>query len=160
MAAAIGDVYSDIARFAHADAVGGVTRNAALRNSRLREHWHDVCQIERVHATVVLCARIGRHQAFNGKLACASLAPVCQLADRRQGSARKFAIERLVAPDSGAQYDGGVHALDLTNIVPMLAQPGVPERGIPSDPTNGISVCEAGDVAIDIAYGGRHRRCL
>jgi 3-isopropylmalate/(R)-2-methylmalate dehydratase large subunit len=36
----------------------------------------------------------------------------------------------------------------------MVATPGDPDRGIPSDPTNGALVSEIGDVAIDIAYGG------
>jgi 3-isopropylmalate/(R)-2-methylmalate dehydratase large subunit len=36
----------------------------------------------------------------------------------------------------------------------MVAHPGDPDRGIPSDPTNGATVEEIGDVAIDIAYGG------
>ncbi len=36
----------------------------------------------------------------------------------------------------------------------MVAHPGDPDRGIPSDPTNGAFVDELGEVAIDIAYGG------
>ena len=36
----------------------------------------------------------------------------------------------------------------------MVATPGDPERGIPSDPTNGALIEELGDVRIDIAYGG------
>ena len=36
----------------------------------------------------------------------------------------------------------------------MVAHPGDPDKGIPSDPTNGAYVDELGDVSIDIAYGG------
>jgi len=35
-----------------------------------------------------------------------------------------------------------------------VAHPGDPDRGIPSDPTNGAFVDEIGEVPIDIAYGG------
>ncbi len=59
-----------------------------------------------------------------------------------------------VSPDPGAEYAGGVHVIELDLIEPMLAHPGDPDRGIPSDPTNGVSVSDAGAVAIDIAYGG------
>ncbi|MHC5209426.1 MAG: aconitase family protein [Planctomycetota bacterium] len=61
---------------------------------------------------------------------------------------------RLVAPDADATYDGGVHAIDLSAMRPMVAHPGDPDRGIPSDPTNGALVGEIGDGAIDIAYAG------
>jgi 3-isopropylmalate/(R)-2-methylmalate dehydratase large subunit len=61
---------------------------------------------------------------------------------------------RAVAPDPGAVYAGGVHRVDLDSIRPMVATPGDPDRGIPSDPTNGAFVDEIGDVKIDIAYGG------
>jgi 3-isopropylmalate/(R)-2-methylmalate dehydratase large subunit len=61
---------------------------------------------------------------------------------------------RAVAPDADAVYDGGVHEIDLSAIRPMVAHPGDPDRGIPSDPTNGAYVDEIGEVAIDIAYGG------
>jgi 3-isopropylmalate/(R)-2-methylmalate dehydratase large subunit len=60
----------------------------------------------------------------------------------------------IVAPDEGAEYAGGVHTIDLTTIEPMVAHPGDPDRGIPSDPTNGALIREIGDVKIDIAYGG------
>jgi 3-isopropylmalate/(R)-2-methylmalate dehydratase large subunit len=36
----------------------------------------------------------------------------------------------------------------------MLATPGDPDRGIPSDPKNGALIPEVGRVPIDIAYGG------
>ena len=61
---------------------------------------------------------------------------------------------RAVSPDPDAHYDGGVHLIDLSSIEPMVAHPGDPDRGIPSDPTNGVLISELGDVAIDIAYGG------
>jgi 3-isopropylmalate/(R)-2-methylmalate dehydratase large subunit len=60
----------------------------------------------------------------------------------------------MVAPDEGAQYDGGVHVIDLSSIVPMVAHPGNPDEGIPSDPTNGANIADIGTVAVDIAYGG------
>ncbi len=61
---------------------------------------------------------------------------------------------RTVAPDPGAQYAGGVHTIDLARLEPMVAHPGDPDHGIPSDPTNGALVSEIGDVKIDIAYAG------
>lgn len=60
----------------------------------------------------------------------------------------------MVAPDEGAEYAGGVHTIDLSELNPMVAHPGDPDRGIPSDPTNGALVSEIGAPAIDIAYGG------
>ncbi len=59
-----------------------------------------------------------------------------------------------VMPDSGARYDGGFHTIDLSTMRPMVAHPGDPDRGIPSDPTNGAYVDEIGEVPIEIAYGG------
>ena len=59
-----------------------------------------------------------------------------------------------VTPDSDAHYHGGVHVIDLSAIEPMVAHPGNPDQGIPSDPTNGALIVEIGDVTIDIAYGG------
>jgi 3-isopropylmalate/(R)-2-methylmalate dehydratase large subunit len=59
-----------------------------------------------------------------------------------------------VAPDPAAEYAGGVHTLDLSALRPMVAHPGDPDHGIPSDPTNGAYVDELGEVPIDIAYGG------
>jgi 3-isopropylmalate/(R)-2-methylmalate dehydratase large subunit len=61
---------------------------------------------------------------------------------------------RAVAPDPGAEYAGGVHTIDLSQIEPMVAHPGDPDRGVASDPTNGAAVAEIGDVKIDIAYAG------
>ena len=62
--------------------------------------------------------------------------------------------KRTVSPDPGAEYAGGVHIIDLSKIRPMVAHPGNPDHGIPSDPTNGALVEEIGDVKIDIAYAG------
>ena len=59
-----------------------------------------------------------------------------------------------VSPDEGAVYDGGTHFIDLGQIKPMVAHPGNPNKGIPSDPTNGAYISEIGEVKVDIAYGG------
>jgi 3-isopropylmalate/(R)-2-methylmalate dehydratase large subunit len=61
---------------------------------------------------------------------------------------------KFVCADEGASYAGGVHTIDLDTITPMVAHPGDPDRGIPSDPTNGVAVVDLGEVKIDIAYGG------
>ena len=61
---------------------------------------------------------------------------------------------KVVHPDPGAQHAGGIHQIDLATIVPMVATPGDPDRGIASDPKNGATVAEIGSVPIDIAYGG------
>ena len=61
---------------------------------------------------------------------------------------------RRIAPDIDASYAGGFHVIDLSTMVPMVAHPGDPDHGIPSDPTNGALVSEIGEVSIDIAYGG------
>ena len=59
-----------------------------------------------------------------------------------------------VTPDEGAEYTGGVHHIDLSKIEPMVAHPGNPDKGVPSDPTNGALISEIGEVKVDIAYGG------
>ena len=76
------------------------------------------------------------------------------IAARRPGVDVDALRERIVLPDPGAHYAGGVHTIDLAAIEPMVATPGDPDRGIPSDPKNGAAISELGDVAIDIAYGG------
>jgi 3-isopropylmalate/(R)-2-methylmalate dehydratase large subunit len=76
------------------------------------------------------------------------------IAERRDGAAADDLRRRVVAPDPGAVYTGGVHCIDLGEIPAMVATPGDPERGIPSDPKNGATVEELGEVRIDIAYGG------
>ncbi len=61
---------------------------------------------------------------------------------------------RAAHPDPDAVYAGGIHQIDLSELRPMVAHPGDPDQGIPSDPTNGALVDEIGEVPIDIAYGG------
>ncbi|HEV7506046.1 MAG TPA: aconitase family protein [Thermoanaerobaculia bacterium] len=76
------------------------------------------------------------------------------LAEWRPGVDIERLKARAVAPDEGAEYAGGVHSIDLASLRPMVAHPGDPDHGVPSDPTNGAWVNEIGDVPIDIAYGG------
>jgi 3-isopropylmalate/(R)-2-methylmalate dehydratase large subunit len=76
------------------------------------------------------------------------------IAERRPGTTVEALRTRVAAPDPGAVYDGGVHVIDLSAMRPMVATPGDPARGVPSDPTNGAYVAELGEVTIDIAYGG------
>ncbi len=68
------------------------------------------------------------------------------LAERRPGMSAEQIAASFVFPDEGAVYTGGVHAIDLASIAPMVATPG--------DPTYGADIAELGEVAIDIAYGG------
>jgi len=76
------------------------------------------------------------------------------IASMRPGVDVESLRARAVSPDPDAEYAGGVHRIDLASIRPMVAHPGDPDHGIPSDPTNGAFVDEIGDVRIDIAYGG------
>jgi len=76
------------------------------------------------------------------------------IAARRPGTDLEALRAKVVAADPGAEYAGGIHTIDLSALRPMVATPGDPERGIPSDPTNGAYVEDIGEVAIDIAYGG------
>jgi 3-isopropylmalate/(R)-2-methylmalate dehydratase large subunit len=76
------------------------------------------------------------------------------LAEWRPGVDVAALRARAVAPDPDAHYGGGVHEIDLAALRPMVAHPGDPDHGIPSDPTNGAWVDQIGEVAIDIAYGG------
>ena len=76
------------------------------------------------------------------------------IAERRPGVDAAALRAKVVAPDPGAHYDGGVHRIDLAAIRPMVATPGDPDRGIASDPKNGALIPEIGRVKIDIAYGG------
>lgn len=73
---------------------------------------------------------------------------------RRSGVSEEDIRADFIMPDEGARYDGGVHTIDLSEIMPMVAHPGDPDKGIPSDPTNGAYVHELGEVSIDIAYAG------
>ncbi|HEV7239768.1 MAG TPA: aconitase family protein [Thermoanaerobaculia bacterium] len=61
---------------------------------------------------------------------------------------------RAVSPDPDAAYAGGVLVIDLSQVQPMVAHPGDPDHGIPSDPTNGALIADIGNVKIDIAYAG------
>jgi 3-isopropylmalate/(R)-2-methylmalate dehydratase large subunit len=61
---------------------------------------------------------------------------------------------RSVSPDRDAEYGGGAHVIDLSQIRPMVAHPGNPDQGVPSDPTNGALIDDIGEVKIDIAYAG------
>ncbi|HEV7556194.1 MAG TPA: aconitase family protein [Kofleriaceae bacterium] len=76
------------------------------------------------------------------------------IASRRTGTEITALRAKVVAPDAGAHYDGGVHEIDLATIAPMVATPGDPDRGIASDPKNGALVSEIGKVKLNIAYGG------
>ena len=67
---------------------------------------------------------------------------------------REEQLLKFVSPDPGAHYDGGVHVINLSDIQPMVAHPGDPNKGIPSDPTNGANISDIGIVHVDIAYGG------
>ncbi len=76
------------------------------------------------------------------------------ISERREHFSQEDLVHMTVTPDSQATYDGGVHVIELNKIKPMVAHPGNPDKGIPSDPTNGICIDEIDEVAIDIAYGG------
>ena len=76
------------------------------------------------------------------------------IASMRPGVDLESLRARAVSPDEGAEYAGGVHVIDLSEIKPMVAHPGDPDRGIPSDPTNGAFIEGLEDVKIDIAYAG------
>ena len=76
------------------------------------------------------------------------------LTKRRPGLSEEAVRGAFVLPDAGAEYHGGVHAIDLSQIRPMVAHPGNPDEGIPSDPTNGAYIDDLGEVSIDIAYAG------
>jgi 3-isopropylmalate/(R)-2-methylmalate dehydratase large subunit len=93
---------------------------------------------------------------------CSARSGICEadeetarwIAARREGATVADVRARFVRPDPGAVYAGGVHRIDLAALEPMVAHPGDPDHGIPSDPTNGELVRNLGDVRIDIAYGG------
>jgi 3-isopropylmalate/(R)-2-methylmalate dehydratase large subunit len=76
------------------------------------------------------------------------------IAERRPGTDLEALRAQAVEPDADAEYAGGIHVIDLAEIRPMVAHPGDPDRGVPSDPTNGAIVDEIGEVKIDIAYAG------
>ena len=76
------------------------------------------------------------------------------LASRREGADVSMIRQEFVLPDVGAIYGWGVHEIDLSQIRPMVAHPGNPDEGVPSDPPNGAYIDEIGEVPIDIAYAG------
>jgi 3-isopropylmalate/(R)-2-methylmalate dehydratase large subunit len=76
------------------------------------------------------------------------------IASMRPGTDIEALRRRAVRPDPDAHYAGGVHTIDLRKIRPMVAHPGDPDHGIPSDPTNGAYIDDLGEVKIDIAYAG------
>ncbi|MEE2629948.1 MAG: aconitase family protein [Candidatus Thermoplasmatota archaeon] len=93
---------------------------------------------------------------------CSAKTGICEADDktvewllpRREGLSEEEIRSAFVMPDEGASYDGGVHEIDLSKIRPMVAHPGNPDEGVPSDPTNGAYIDEIGEVEIDIAYAG------
>jgi 3-isopropylmalate/(R)-2-methylmalate dehydratase large subunit len=92
---------------------------------------------------------------------CSGRTGICESDDaliRWMVEAQNVDAERMrglaVHPDEGAIYDGGIHKIDLATIVPMVAHPGNPDEGVPSDPTNGANVSDIGEISINIAYGG------
>ena len=81
-------------------------------------------------------------------------ATVNWLMERRRGLSEEQIRSSFVLPDLDAQYHGGIHQIHLNDIKPMVAHPGNPNMGIPSDPTNGAYIEDIGEVSIDIAYAG------
>jgi 3-isopropylmalate/(R)-2-methylmalate dehydratase large subunit len=63
---------------------------------------------------------------------CTAKAAVCEvddealrwIAERRPGTTVEQLRKKVVAPDAGAKYEGGVHTIDLSKIAPMVATPG------------------------------------
>ncbi|HET9767938.1 MAG TPA: aconitase family protein [Thermoanaerobaculia bacterium] len=76
------------------------------------------------------------------------------IAARRPGTDLEKLRAQVVEPDPDAEYAGGIHVIDLASLRPMVAHPGDPDHGVPSDPTNGELVDRLGEVKIDIAYAG------
>lgn len=68
------------------------------------------------------------------------------IAARRDDLTAEQVAAMFVTADEGAEYTGGVHDIDLTAIVPMVAKPG--------DPTYGEDIADLGKIDVDIAYGG------
>lgn len=79
------------------------------------------------------------------------------ICDRRPGADLAALRAKVVHPDPGAAYAGGIHRIDLAAIAPMVATPGDPDHGVPSDPKNGVLIADLRRQRasrIDIAYGG------
>ena len=85
---------------------------------------------------------------------CSARSGVCEgdralaewIVKKREGLTIEQVEAMFVYPDAGATYAGGVHTLDLSDIRPMVAEPG--------DPTYGKQIEQLAIVPIDIAYGG------
>ena len=85
---------------------------------------------------------------------CSARSGVCEgdrvlaewIVKQREGLTIEQVEAMFVFPDAGATYAGGVHTLDLSDIRPMVAEPG--------DPTYGKLIEHLAIVPIDIAYGG------
>lgn len=76
------------------------------------------------------------------------------LLEKRPQTDRAQLLNLISQPDTDCHYAGGRFTIDLSAIEPMVAHPGSPDLGIPSDPTNGELIKNLGDIPIDIAYGG------
>ena len=77
------------------------------------------------------------------------------IAARRPGTERRERCGRkMVAPDPGADYAGGVHAIDLSAIRPDGGHAGRPRQGHPLRPHQRRLIDDLREVPIDIAYGG------
>ncbi len=93
---------------------------------------------------------------------CSARTGICEADERtwewfathRPGTNIDAMKEQAVSPDEDAHYAGGIHSIDLRGIEPMVAHPGNPDQGIPSDPTNGAFVKDYSETKVDIAYGG------
>ena len=103
-----------------------------------------------------------RAKLCNMATECSAKTGICEpdqltidwLLEKRDDLNEADILSSFVYPDSDAHYDGGVHVIDLDQIRPMVAHPGNPDEGVPSDPTNGAFIDEIGEVRIDIAYAG------
>ncbi len=99
-------------------------------------------------------ANMATECSARGAVVAADEATFEWIAEHRPGVDVERMRRRAVAPDPGAHYAGGEHEIDLATMRPMVAHPGDPDHGVPSDPTNGAFVEDLGEVAVDIAYGG------
>lgn len=92
---------------------------------------------------------------------CGAKAAICEpddklvdwLLNNRPGISKDKITSLLTRPDKNYQYEES-YLIELNLIEPMVAHPGRPELGIPSDPTNGELVKNLPNIKIDIAYGG------
>ncbi|MCA9507300.1 MAG: aconitate hydratase [Myxococcales bacterium] len=75
------------------------------------------------------------------------------LLEKRKEHNSQSLTKLLSMPDKNCHYEAR-YSIDLSKIEPMVAHPGNPDLGIPSDPTNGELIKNLGEIPIDIAYGG------